>query len=124
MSDINNIEKYTYSYKSGNLKLKIFIEKCFNENHNTKVSFPGILLYNIQKREGHEYFLPFGVWSGYLENGNLEFEVHFNILKPKSFWSSERAKTIDFDYSACEIRKYDDKQKLVSRESKSLQELK
>ena len=124
MSDINNIEKYTYSYKSGNLKLKIFIEKCFNENHNTKVSFPGILLYNIQKREGHEYFLPFGVWSGYLENGNLEFEVDFNILKPKSFWSSERAKTIDFDYSACEIRKYDDKQKLVSRESKSLQELK
>lgn len=124
MASIENIEKYNYFYKSGNLKLKIFIEKCFNDNINDMISFPGVLLYNIQKREGEEYILPYGVWEGYLENGNLEFEIDFNILKPKSFWSKERAKTIDFDYSACEIRKYDDNQKLVSREYLGLQELK
>ena len=124
MASIENIEKYNYFYKSGNLKLKIFIEKCFNDNINDMISFPGVLLYNIQKREGDEYILPYGVWEGYLENGNLEFEIDFNILKPKSFWSKERAKTIDFDYSACEIRKYDDNQKLVSREYLGLQELK
>ena len=108
------MEKYNYRYKNGDLKLKIFIEKCFNKNIN-KETFQGVFLSNMQKKDVEEYILPNGVWAGYLENGNLEFEVDFNILKPKGFWSEERAKSIDFDYSVCEIRKYDNNQKSINK---------
>jgi len=118
-----NIEEYSYYYKSGNLKLKIFIENCINEYSDGKINFPGLLLTSLQKHESGEYILPFGIWNGYREDGGLEFQVDFNIVKPNSFFSEERAKTIDFDYCACEVRKYDDRSKILSREYKSLYKL-
>ena len=121
---MGSAEKYNYYYKNGNLKLKIIVEKHFNEIPSEKLSFPGVLLYNIQKKEGEQFILPYGIWKGYLENGKLEFEVDFNVLKPKSFWSKERDQTIVFDYTACEVRKYGDNERLVSRDYKALQELK
>ena len=107
--------QYNFYNKNGTLKAEIFLTEKYHDDSNEKLKVPAILLYDVQKLNNGINFLPFGKWSSYTENGDLDYEIDFEILKPKG-------SNIEFDCFACEIKKYE-ADKLISRENRSISKI-
>ena len=69
--------------QNGNKTATLFYQEIIHENKET-LTFPGVILYAVQKLQEGENFYPFGVWEIYNEDNSLKQKIDFEICKPKT----------------------------------------
>ena len=121
----SNLKGYDNNYEiklfniNGKKTAILYIKEIFHEENDTP-TFPGVILYSIQKLVDGINFLPYGVWEIYDENENLSQKIDFEISKPTNCIVNDRQ--INFDYCSFELTKYIGG-KIISRDVKPINEL-